>query len=130
MDGEVKFTAASKGKDATFDETLEFIMGKKEIAGRDDLMIHIEVWDYRLINHFKVRVMRPCCYLQHTELIYINFSASFCERPFLWCRCFWFARKSCLGQNSLLLHMQQKACWKTVTQTQRRFDVSSAIQIA
>lgn len=54
MDGEEKFTAASKGKDATFDETLEFIMGKKEIAGRDDLMIHIEVWDYRLINHFKV----------------------------------------------------------------------------
>ena len=56
VDGDTKYTAASKGRDASFDETLEFILGRKEIAGHEDLMVEIEVWDYRLINHFKVTV--------------------------------------------------------------------------
>ena len=55
MNGEEKFTAPAKGKDAGIDETLEFILGRKEIQGHDDLTVNIEVWDYRLINHFKVR---------------------------------------------------------------------------
>ena len=55
VDQDTKFTAAAKGRDAAFDETLEFILGRKEISGHDDLMVEIEVWDYRLINHFKVR---------------------------------------------------------------------------
>ena len=54
VNGEEKFTAAAKGKDAAVDETLEFILGRKEIQGQDELSVNIEVWDYRLINHFKV----------------------------------------------------------------------------
>ena len=53
--GEEKFTAAAKGKDAAIDETLEFILGRKEINEHEDLSVDIEVWDYRLINHFKVQ---------------------------------------------------------------------------
>lgn len=55
MNGEEKFTAPAKGKDAAIDETLEFILGRKEIQGHSQLSVDIEVWDYRLINHFKVR---------------------------------------------------------------------------
>ena len=54
VNGEEKFTAPAKGKDAGIDETLEFILGRKEIQSHDDLAVNIEVWDYRLINHFKV----------------------------------------------------------------------------
>ena len=52
--GEEKVTAAAKGRDAAIDETLEFILGRKEINAREEPTIDIEVWDYRLINHFKV----------------------------------------------------------------------------
>ena len=55
VNGEEKFTAPAKGKDAGIDETLEFILGRKEIQSHDNLSVNIEVWDYRLINHFKVR---------------------------------------------------------------------------
>lgn len=51
---EEKFSAAAKGRDAAVDETLEFIVGRKEIDAHQDLSVDIEVWDYRLINHFKV----------------------------------------------------------------------------
>lgn len=51
---EEKFSAAAKGRDAAVDETLEFIVGRKEIDAHEDLSVDIEVWDYRLINHFKV----------------------------------------------------------------------------
>ena len=54
VNGEEKFTAAAKGKDAAIDETLEFILGRREIQSNEDLSVDIEVWDYRLINHFKV----------------------------------------------------------------------------
>ena len=54
VNGEEKFTAPAKGKDVGIDETLEFILGRKEIQGHDDLTVNIEIWDYRLINHFKV----------------------------------------------------------------------------
>lgn len=54
VNGEEKYTAPAKSKDAGIDETLEFILGRKEIHGHDDLTVNIEVWDYRLINHFKV----------------------------------------------------------------------------
>lgn len=59
VDGEEKFTAAAKGKDAAIDETLEFILGRKEINAHDDLSVDLEVWDYRLINHFKGRLSIP-----------------------------------------------------------------------
>lgn len=55
VNGEEKFTAPAKGKDAAIDETLEFILGRKEIQGHSQLSVNIEVWDYRMINHFKVR---------------------------------------------------------------------------
>ena len=60
VDGEEKFTAAAKGKDAAIDETLEFILGRKEINAHDDLSVDLEVWDYRLINHFKVNILVHC----------------------------------------------------------------------
>ena len=63
MNGEEKFTAPAKGKDAAIDETLEFILGRKEIQGHGELSVDIEVWDYRLINHFKVRTR--CTYSHH-----------------------------------------------------------------
>ncbi len=56
VNGEEKFTAAAKGRDAAVDETLEFILGRKEINAHEDLSVDIEVWDYRLINHFKVKL--------------------------------------------------------------------------
>ena len=55
VNGEEKFTAPAKGKDAGIDETVEFILGRKEIQGHEGLSVNIEVWDYRLIHHFKVR---------------------------------------------------------------------------
>ena len=54
---EEKCTAAAKGKDAAIDETLELILGRKEINEHEDLSVDIEVWDYRLINHFKVQFL-------------------------------------------------------------------------
>ena len=54
VDEDIKYTAAAKGKDAAIDQTLEFILGRKEINAHEDLSVDLEVWDYRLINHFKV----------------------------------------------------------------------------
>ena len=75
VNGEEKFTAPAKGKDAAVDETLEFILGRKEINAHDDLSVDIEVWDYRLINHFKVtflvQVHRSCSWLNAAKHINI-----------------------------------------------------------
>lgn len=85
VDGEEKFTAPAKGRDAAIDETLEFILGRKEIQGHDQLSVNIEVWDYRLINHFKVR--KRCTYTSrlagkfaYNDLQYHHCFYSYCIR--------------------------------------------------
>lgn len=72
--GEEKFTAAAKGKDAAVDETLEFILGRKEIDAHEDLSVDIEVWDYRLINHFKGRLSIPFKEIARNKRMKDNFS--------------------------------------------------------
>ena len=77
---EEKFSAAAKGRDAAVDETLEFIVGRREIDAHEDLSVDIEVWDYRLINHFKVTL--SVCSEQHlvpvTQSLHADFACGLC----------------------------------------------------
>jgi hypothetical protein len=57
---QVQYTTAGRGKhgDLTFDDRLEFIL-PGHVADDNDLMVHFEVWDYRLINTFQGRLDLP-----------------------------------------------------------------------
>lgn len=74
VDKDIKYTAAAKGKDAAIDQTLEFILGRKEINAHEDLSVDLEVWDYRLINHFKGRLSIPFKEITRSKRIKDNFS--------------------------------------------------------
>ena len=73
MDKDIKYTAAAKGKDAAIDQTLEFILGRKEINAHEDLSVDLEVWDYRLINHFKVMHEALCYHVACSHQLLIVF---------------------------------------------------------
>ncbi|KAL3139207.1 hypothetical protein ABBQ32_005978 [Trebouxia sp. C0010 RCD-2024] len=89
VNGEEKFTAPAKGKDAAIDETLEFILGRKEIQGHSQLSVNIEVWDYRMINHFKGRMSIPFREIERHKRIKDNYSLHGVRRGQLIVSCSW-----------------------------------------
>ncbi|BDA48413.1 Synaptotagmin-2 [Coccomyxa sp. Obi] len=51
--GHSKKTISAQGSEPLFDDTLEFILGADEIEEAERKQIEVEVWDYKLVNHFR-----------------------------------------------------------------------------
>ncbi|EIE27751.1 hypothetical protein COCSUDRAFT_45975 [Coccomyxa subellipsoidea C-169] len=51
--GHTKKSVRAPGSEPLFDDTLEFILGADEIAEPERKSITVEVWDYKMVNHFR-----------------------------------------------------------------------------